>query len=413
MSNQIVATRDQTTDLDGPQFLQELVPAAEKTALLFEISYLCLAKFPELEKLIRSNAVEVQMAFNTSDTLLMQCISTSENMVNILFPMLMKAVEKEKATVAIKFLEKARQWIQDIIREVQDMVDEYGKLNRDVASATSEVNTTKVKTDAEKAKLTNELKALQDQVAHFDSLVKEKQSALDNNEKAIEAATQELQKIVSDIASRNRKFGIVAAVIPFIGAIIDAAQRSINSGDDKRRLEMARDNLNDLRGRRAELSRDEGLAQTTLMHWQFQLTKGSFDLGAVPDPVHLPEVQQNLTRIQQILLQLRSFWEKIEKLVQDLKQKTFSGEDLVDVLDDFKAEFLESIELAKEAWSKFRVGCISVRSIFALKNKDAYKFLEISPSSLTAEQWQQKYDNLKERLENFYPTPDTPALESP
>uniref|UniRef100_UPI0037E7BC70 uncharacterized protein n=1 Tax=Semicossyphus pulcher TaxID=241346 RepID=UPI0037E7BC70 len=409
LSHDRVVSCGQTNALRGPQFLQELVPAAEKTALLFEISYLCLGRFTDLEKLIRSNAMEVRMSFNTSEALLLQCIGTSENMVNILFPMLKKAVEVGHATVAISYLGKAKQWIQDIIHKVQAMVDEYGKLTRGVASTTSNVFATKDQTGAKNKKLTNELKALQEKVAYYDSIVKQKESELARNEAAIEAATQELQNIICDIASRNRKFGILAAVVPFLGLIIDAVQKSINSDDDSRRLEMAREKLNDLRGRRSVLCSDMGQAQTNRMHWQFEVTKGSFELGVVPDPVHLPEVQQNLSRIQDILMQLKSFWEKIDKLVNDLQQKTFAGEEMVHFLNDFKDEFLKSIELATEAWSSFRVGCIKVNDMFALKNKDAYKFLETSPSTLTAEQWQQQYDTLKARLENLN-TPQTSCL---
>lgn len=51
-----------------------------------------------------------------------QCVGTSSNLVTSLFPMLMKAVEKNKPVLAVKYLEKARAWINDIIRAVDDMV---------------------------------------------------------------------------------------------------------------------------------------------------------------------------------------------------------------------------------------------------------------------------------------------------
>lgn len=70
--------------------------------------------------------------------------------------------------------------------------------------------------------------------------------------------------------------------------------------------------------------------------------------GSVPDPVHLVEVQSCLTRIQKILLQLKSFWEKIGVMVTNLQQKTFAGEDLIDVLSEFKEEFLDSLQVAEE-----------------------------------------------------------------
>jgi hypothetical protein len=57
--------------MDSPDFIRDLLPAAEKTALLYNISYLCLAKFPSLERIIRANAVEAQMLFSSSEALLL------------------------------------------------------------------------------------------------------------------------------------------------------------------------------------------------------------------------------------------------------------------------------------------------------------------------------------------------------
>ncbi len=53
----------------------------------------------------------------------LQCILTSENLVQSLFPMLMKAVEKNKAVLAVKFLGKAGVWIKEIISEVNGIVE--------------------------------------------------------------------------------------------------------------------------------------------------------------------------------------------------------------------------------------------------------------------------------------------------
>ncbi|KAM6953859.1 uncharacterized protein FYW47_014475 [Aplochiton taeniatus] len=110
--------------MDTPQFLLNLMPAVEKTELLFHISYLCLGKFPQLERIIRANAVEAQTVFFYSKALLLQCASTSCNLTETLFPFLIKSLETENALLAISFLEKARVWIQDMIHEVEDMVKE-------------------------------------------------------------------------------------------------------------------------------------------------------------------------------------------------------------------------------------------------------------------------------------------------
>ncbi|XDV48215.1 hypothetical protein PO909_017666, partial [Leuciscus waleckii] len=101
----------------------ELTPAAQKIALLYSLSYLCLGKFSNLERIIRSRAVETQTLFTYSDATMMKCILTSDNLVNTLFPMLVKTVEKEEPILAKLFLGKAQVWITDIITDVEKIVE--------------------------------------------------------------------------------------------------------------------------------------------------------------------------------------------------------------------------------------------------------------------------------------------------
>ncbi|KAK6299109.1 hypothetical protein J4Q44_G00306190 [Coregonus suidteri] len=168
---------------------------------------------------------------------IMSCVGTSDNMVKTLFPMLNTAVEKENPIEAVRIPEKAKRWIHDIIKEVDQMVDKYNKLNRGVGSVTSDVTSTKAETEDKKKKLNKEEECLQERV----------------------------------------------------------------------------DTLTDL-----------------------------------PDPVHLAEVQRSLTRIQHILLQLKSFWENIGVMVTNLQQRTFAGEDLIEFLSDFKDEFLASLDTTEK-----------------------------------------------------------------
>jgi len=51
-------------------FFQELLPSAERTALLYHLSYLCVAKFPKLERVLRECALETQNLFASSEALL-------------------------------------------------------------------------------------------------------------------------------------------------------------------------------------------------------------------------------------------------------------------------------------------------------------------------------------------------------
>ncbi|KAJ8246549.1 hypothetical protein GJAV_G00252620 [Gymnothorax javanicus] len=409
MSDVIASCKD--LDLDIPQSLQDLVPAAKKMALLFHMSYHSLAKFPDLVRIIGANAVEAQKAFDSSEALLWQCISTIDNMVTSLFPMLKAAVEEREAPLAVKYLGKARGWIEAIIGDTDQMVDQYGKLIQSVARATNTINTVKVQTDQKNKKLIEEQKALKDKVAGFQIQEKEKQSELAENENMREAACKDRQKVVDEIADRNRMFGVIAAMVPLIGFLIDATQRAINDSEDRDRLMMAQDKIKVLRDERANLSHELGTIQAELMHWQLKLSKSSIKLGAVPDPVHLTNVQQNLTRVKEILLQLKSFWKKTEVLIRYLEQKTFVGEEMIDFTEESKIELLQTIRFAREAWITFKKECKKSSLKYAVENKDAYKFLETDPSSLTDEEWKKQYKDLKTRLKNLNQTPTAPAVE--
>ncbi|KAL0150650.1 hypothetical protein M9458_054067, partial [Cirrhinus mrigala] len=56
----------------SPEFLQELLPSAKRTALLYHLSYLCLGSFPKLERLIRERALDTQLLFGSSEAVLMK-----------------------------------------------------------------------------------------------------------------------------------------------------------------------------------------------------------------------------------------------------------------------------------------------------------------------------------------------------
>ncbi|XP_041727708.1 uncharacterized protein LOC121558378 [Coregonus clupeaformis] len=389
--------------MDSPDFIRDLLPAAEKTALLYNVSYLCLAKFPSLERIIRANAVEAQMLFSSSEALLLLCVSTSDNMVKTLLPMLVAAVKKNKPVVAVKFLAKANQWIHDLIKEVESIVEGYKKLNNGVATVTSDVISTKVETEDKKRKLTQEEERQNNSVNEYNRKLSDIQSDLNEVNRKIDDADTELRELVNGIASRNKKFGIAAAVVPFLGMIIDAIQKGINDPGDSAAIQLGMQKMNHLQQDKTRLSRNEWEAQTLLMKSQMVLSRATFELGSVPDPVHLAEVQTCLTRIQQILLQLKSFWEKIGVMVTNLQQKTFAGEDLIDVLSDFKEEFLDSLQVAEEAWKTFGGRCQKVMGMYSVQSKDAYKFLETNPSSLNQQEWQEMYDAVTAKLYSFYP----------
>jgi septal ring factor EnvC (AmiA/AmiB activator) len=148
-----------------------------------------------------------------------------------------------------------------------------------VVTVTSDVIHTKVETEDKKKQLTNEEKTLQNAVAVYNSKLIVIQSDLKSVNIKINDADSELRELVNGIASRNKKFGIVAAVVPFLGLMIDAIQKGVNTPTDSAAIELAKNNMNQLQNDKTRLTKSEWEAQTEMMKYQMQLTRAKFDLG--------------------------------------------------------------------------------------------------------------------------------------
>ncbi len=59
-------------------------------------------------------------------------------------------------------------------------------------------------------------------------------------------------------------------------------------------------------------------------------------------------------------------------------------------------------------WKRFGVCCQRVQGAFSVQSRDAYKFLEINPSSLSEEERKKQYLSIMEKLKKI--NPDPPAL---
>ncbi|XP_077074797.1 uncharacterized protein LOC143725863 [Siphateles boraxobius] len=388
----------------SPGFVQELLPAAQKTALLYNLSYLCLGNFSNLERIIRTRAVETQLLFGSSDATMLKCILTSENLVQSLFPMLVTAVEKNKPILAVKFLEKARIWIKDIINDVERIVEKYELHNKDVASSTSDVIQEKIDTDKKITEQDQELKMIKKNQNKMKSELQKTTEELTEIEKKINSKSQEIQEFARSITKTSKGLGIFAAIVPFIGLIVKSIYDAVNDPEHTAHLKALEAELNILIADKTAVKQEQWQIELQMIDWQMKAARASFDRNLIPDPIHLNEVQKSLTRIQEILIQLKNFWENVAQLLDNLEQKTFVGEDLIEDLAELKDEFLDSIKIATEAWCCFGVGCKRASVMFKLQTKDAYKFLEVSPSSLSKDEWQIEYESVKKRLEEI----DTP-----
>lgn len=397
----------------SPSFVEELLPAAQKTALLYQLSYLCLANFPTLERIIRARAVETQLLFGSSDATMLKCILTSENLVQSLFPMLGKAVEKNKPILAVKYLAKAREWIKDIIHDVDKIVEKYDLHNKDVATSTSDVIKEKIDTEKKMSEKDQELKQTEVALNQLKAELQKASKELAEVEQKINAKSHELQDFARSVTQTSKGLGIFAALVPFAGLVVKSIYDAVKDPENAAKMKGLEAELNNLISDKTALKHKEWELQLQIIDWQMKVSRASFERSSIPDPIHLSEVQSSLSKIQAILIQLKNFWESVAQMLDYLEQKTFVGEDLIDDLSELKDEFLDSIKAAEGAWCSFGEGCKKASVIFKLNTRDAYKFLEVSPSSLSKEEWDKEYNSVKKQLEDLSPPKPVKSCETP
>ncbi|CAM4724439.1 unnamed protein product [Leuciscus chuanchicus] len=378
----------------SPEFIQELLPSAERTALLYNLSFLCLGGFPKLERLIRDQATDTQMLFGSSEALLLKCVGTSSNLVTSLFPMLISAVEKNKPVLAVKYLEKARAWINDIIKAVEEIVTRYDQQTRSVKSCTSDVFQEQKETEDKITKQTDEMKGLEDALANLETELRNTCRNMEEIDRRYREKTQEMQDNIRKYEQKKQCSWFLRAFIPFFAVHQDASNMP---GIAAKQAELAHidSEKNGLRNKEWNIK----VQQTDL---QLKLANSKIKLGAIPSPVHLKEVQRCLDQIRQILVDLKKFWEKVGVMLDTLKDKTFVGEDLIEMCD-MKDEFIGSIKEAGKYWKRFGDCCQRAQGIFSVQSKDAYKFLEINPSSLSENERNAQYKSIMEKLKKINP----------
>ncbi|XP_042576936.1 uncharacterized protein LOC109112541 isoform X2 [Cyprinus carpio] len=378
-------------------FIQELLPSAERTALLYHLTFLSLGGFPKLERLIRDQAIETQLLFGSSEALLLRCVGTSSNLVTSLFPMLKTAVVKNKPDLAKKYLKKAEDWITDIITQVDDIVKRYDKHNQSVKTCTSDVYQEQAETKEEKDKKSDEMKGLEVAVAKLQLDLKKVVDKVEMNEKQIKNNTEELNSFISRFQEEHGHWTV---------KFLDAFRGYPNAMKEPTAIDLDR-KLKQLDSEKSLLKNEEWNIKTKQLDLQLQLANCKIRMGEIPNPDNLKEVQLCLSQIQQILVDLKKFWEKVDAILSTLRDRTFAGEEMVD-MEDMKDEFISSIEDAAKYWKKFGVCCQKAQGVFSVQSRDAYKFLEINPSSLSEEERNQQYLSITEKLKKI--NLDPPAL---
>ncbi|XP_016115299.1 uncharacterized protein [Sinocyclocheilus grahami] len=380
-------------------FIQELLPSAERTALLYHLTFLSLGEFPKMERLIRDQAIETQLLFGSSEALLVKCVGTSSNLVTTLFPILKKAVEKNKSVLAVRYLMKAKVWITDIVAQVDDIVKRYDQHNKSVKTCTSDVYQEQTETKEKKAKKSDEMKGLEDALAKLEVDLKRVVDNMEMNEKQIQTTTDELNSFIRRFQEEHGHWTV--RFLDFFRGYPDAMKEPSAIALDIK--------LKQLDSEKSLLRNEEWNIKIKLTDLQLQLANCKIRMGEIPDPDNLTEVQLCLSQIQQILVDLKKFWEKVDAILCTLKDQTFAGEEMVD-MEDMKDEFLNCIEDAAKYWKRFGMCCQRAEGVFSVQSRDAYKFLEINPSSLSEEERNQQYLSITEKLKKIYPEP--PALSA-
>ncbi|KAL2076950.1 hypothetical protein ACEWY4_027463 [Coilia grayii] len=130
----------QAASSSGPAVSQEIIPLAERISLLYQLSYVCLAKFPNLEANVHHRAVETQQLFSSSKDLLRDSAHTVEKMKS-LFPAIETAVENDKSEQLLELTESAKALITHLHKELKEILNRFDLHNKDIAATTSEVCT--------------------------------------------------------------------------------------------------------------------------------------------------------------------------------------------------------------------------------------------------------------------------------
>ncbi|CAM4735126.1 hypothetical protein PO909_021346 [Leuciscus waleckii] len=394
----------------SPEFIKELLPSAQRTALLYHLSYLCLAKFPKLERVLRERAVETQLLFGSSEALLLKCAATSKNLYSTLLPALKIAVEKDKTILAIKSLEKARVWITEIIDKVGQMVDRYDKHNRSVASCTSDVILEKSETEKKKEQGSVEMVAHEQAVRDLEEQLMKNLKQFGEIEEMIKQKKKEMYDHVKATSKKPKKVGFFDALASIFTGVTNTY------GDDDpqaaAKTQVLSSELTQLSIDKSSLMSKEWSIHVRLTDMQLKLASMKIENGSIPDPVHLKDVQKCLSRIQNILIQLQKFWESVGVMLEGIKDNTFANEDFIEEIE-LKQTFLDTITTAQGQWKAFGESCLNAKSIFSMQTKDAYKFLETSPSALTPEEWRTQYETVIEDLNKISLDPYNPKAPAP
>ncbi|XP_069055052.1 uncharacterized protein [Lepisosteus oculatus] len=155
----------------------------------------------------------------------------------------------------------------------------YENLSKGVGDTCSDVVKTKADKEQQKKEKTAEAQALEGQCSKLDASVKQLQGERNQLETDIQDKNKELQGLINSIRERDRKFGIVAAVVPILGAMINTIQKTTNDPKDKAAVESLKVQLEELHSRKDAKVSELWQKEEELIRLQLDYTKVQIDMG--------------------------------------------------------------------------------------------------------------------------------------
>ncbi|KAI4904335.1 hypothetical protein NFI96_021883, partial [Prochilodus magdalenae] len=318
------------------------------------------------------------------------CLGTSDNLVWSLFPKLKLAVEKNKPALAEKYLEKARDWITEVIDEVDRIIKRYDALKKQVDQSISDIIAEKQKRDRESAQLLQQNEGIQEKINTLKETLEETRKKLADTEQLTEDKHRELQNSVTNdprLRKAARCYDMVSVWVMFKPAITKIVLDLVSSLGTAEKTKDLQSELERLSSQKAALKEKEWDVQIQITEWQMQQARLEIEQGSIPCPGNLRGVKKNLSKIQNIFINLKNFWEMVHKNLSKLS-----------VDPDLKEDFLKTIEKAATVWGCFGGSCSKAVEVFRGQSKDAYHFLETDPSSLSQDVFQREYGRVKKQL---------------
>ncbi|MCI4389768.1 hypothetical protein PGIGA_G00102290 [Pangasianodon gigas] len=174
---------------------------------------------------------------------------------------------------------KAKEWIADIITQVDGMVKRYDQHNQSVKTCTSDVYQEQKETEEKKEKKSDEIKGLEDALAKLEVDLKKIVDKMEINEEQIQKTNHELEDFLRRFKEEHAHWTV--KFLDFFRGYPDAMKDPSAIALDIK-LKQLDSEKSSLRNEMWNIK----IKQTDL---QLQLANCKIRMGEIPDPDHLKE----------------------------------------------------------------------------------------------------------------------------